>query len=100
MPQDGSFRVPKDGVCGSPSEASSRGIELLLKDPIRTSSRGVELLLKHLIRTSRPQGSSPSPWGRIFSVSGIICWDDYKGLPMLELWTARTRSGSEPQMQH
>ena len=29
-----------------------RGVELLLKDPIRTSSRGVELLLKDLIRTS------------------------------------------------
>ena len=48
MPQDGSFHVPKDGVCGSLSEASSRGVELLLKDLIRTSSRGVELLLKDL----------------------------------------------------
>ena len=52
MPQDGSFHIPKDGVCGSPSEASSRGVELLLKDLTRTSSRGVELLLKDLIRTS------------------------------------------------
>ena len=52
LPQDGSFHVPKDGVCGSPPEASSRGVELLLKDLIRTSSRGVELLLKDLIRTS------------------------------------------------
>ena len=28
MPQDGSFHVPKDEVCGSPSG----GVELLLKD--------------------------------------------------------------------
>ena len=27
-------------------------------------------------------------------------WDDYKGSPMLELWTARTRNGEQPQMQH
>ena len=27
-------------------------------------------------------------------------WDNHKGLPMLELWTARTRSREEPQMQH
>ena len=30
----------------------------------------------------------------------LISWDNYKGSPMLELWTARTRSREEPQMQH
>ena len=27
-------------------------------------------------------------------------WDNYESSPMLELWTARTRSREEPQMQH
>ena len=26
----------------------------------------------------------------------LLNWDNYKGLPMLELWTARTRSREEP----
>ena len=28
----------------------------------------------------------------------IILWDNYKGSPMLELWTARTRNLGEPQV--
>ena len=28
----------------------------------------------------------------------LISWDNYKGSPMLELWTARTRNLEEPQV--
>ena len=50
VPQDDSFHVPKDGVCGSPSETLirtySRGVELLLNDFNEDLLRAVELLLK------------------------------------------------------
>ena len=37
------------------------------------------------------------PWGHDFSFSTVYyTWDNYKSLPMLELWTARTRSREEP----
>ena len=44
--------------------------------------------------------SSTASWGiddtQVVPVRAIerpTCWDNYKSLPMLELWTARTRSG-------
>ena len=35
--------------------------------------------------------------GALLSATGVG-WDNYKGLPMLELWTARTRNLGEPQV--
>ena len=31
-------------------------------------------------------------------LAGFFFWDNYKGSPMLELWTARTRNLGEPQV--
>ena len=74
-------------------------------------SGGPEGLIRFALGESLKDGQSVDPFGwvcgehsmipkRFCRVSEPYSWDNYKGLPMLELWTARTRSREEPQMQH
>ena len=105
-------------------------MELFLKTLIRTCSRVGELLSKDLnkdlflgvwssfqkeLHTPRNRSSLRSfetsftpleqvlikvRYNSLEVAEGQSTWDNYKGSPMLELWTARTRSREEPQMQH
>ena len=68
-----------------PSKAFSR---LLLLATLMTSTVGVwKPLINHPVLKGQPLKSL------LMAFSWPLIWDNYKGLPMLELWTARTRSG-------
>ena len=47
---------------------------------------------EQMFGTDSVRNSVPSQLSLKGAFKGPLNWDNYKGLPMLELWTARTRS--------